>query len=95
MEVRTVWKSGGWKLRWLRNGKLALDMVARLGCRVDARRESAVHVLRGLRATFAEKRVVDIALWLHRPSSVIAMSSMEGHGPASCSNRVETEPALA
>ena len=57
-------------------------MVARLRCRVDARRESAVQVLRGLRAMFVERRFVDIALLLHRPSSVIAMSSMEGRGPA-------------
>lgn len=94
MEVRTVWKSGGWKLTRLRESKLALDMVARLGCRVDAKRESAIQVLRGLRATFIEKRFVDIALWLHRPSFVIAMSSMEGRGPASCANRAGTEPPL-
>lgn len=66
-------------------------MVARLGCRVDARRESAVQVLRGLRASFIEKRFVDIALWLHRPGFVIAMSSMEGRGPASSPNRAESE----
>ena len=66
-------------------------MVARLRCRVDARRESAVQVLRGLRASFIEKRFVDIALWLHRPGFVIAMSSMEGRGPASSPNRAESE----